>query len=80
MPPGSVFAFLAEAERTAILAEMLYQEQQRDGNEIVQPLRISTVTRYTCPRLRGVVIHRHRKASAGKPTAQVMSHPVSQLP
>jgi DNA invertase Pin-like site-specific DNA recombinase len=51
-----------EAERTAIVAETLYREQQLGVNEIVQRLRISKVTLYKYLRHRGVVIHAHRKA------------------
>lgn len=57
-----------DAERTAIVAETLYKEQQLGVNEIVQRLRISKVTLYKYLRHRGVVIHSHRKATAGKPT------------
>jgi DNA invertase Pin-like site-specific DNA recombinase len=55
-----------EAERTAIIAETLYREQQLGVNEIAQRLRISKVTLYKYLRHRGVVIHAHRKA-ADKP-------------
>jgi DNA invertase Pin-like site-specific DNA recombinase len=51
-----------EAERTAIVAETLYREQQLGVNEIAQHLRISKVTLYKYLRHRGVVIHAHRKA------------------
>jgi DNA invertase Pin-like site-specific DNA recombinase len=51
-----------EAERTAIIAETLYCEQQLGVNEIAQHLRISKVTLYKYLRYRGVVIHAHRKA------------------
>jgi DNA invertase Pin-like site-specific DNA recombinase len=51
-----------EAERTAIVAETLYREQQLGVNEIAQRLRISKVTLYKYLRHRGVVIHAHRKA------------------
>jgi DNA invertase Pin-like site-specific DNA recombinase len=51
-----------EAERTAIVAETLYREQQLGVNDIVQRLRISKVTLYKYLRHRGVVIHAHRKA------------------
>jgi DNA invertase Pin-like site-specific DNA recombinase len=51
-----------EAERTAIVAETLYREQQFGVNEIAQRLRISKVTIYKYLRHRGVVIHAHRKA------------------
>ena len=57
-----------EAERTAIVAETLYREQQLGVNEIAQRLRISKVTLYKYLRHRGVVIHSHRKAAVGKPT------------
>lgn len=55
-----------EAERTAIVAETLYKEQQVGVNEIAQRLRISKVTLYKYLR-RGVVIHSHRKAAVSKP-------------
>jgi DNA invertase Pin-like site-specific DNA recombinase len=51
-----------QAERTAIIAETLYREQQLGVNEIAQRLRISKVTLYKYLRHRGVVIHAHRKA------------------
>jgi DNA invertase Pin-like site-specific DNA recombinase len=51
-----------EAERTAIVAETLYREQQFGVNEIAQRLRISKVTLYKYLRHRGGVIHAHRKA------------------
>jgi DNA invertase Pin-like site-specific DNA recombinase len=51
-----------EAERTAIVAETLYREQQLGVNEIAQHLRITKVTLYKYLRHRGVVIHAHRKA------------------
>ena len=55
-PPG-----LSEAaERTAIIAETLYREQQLGVNEIAQRLRISKVTLYKYLRHRGVVIHAQR--------------------
>ena len=57
-----------EAERTAIVAETLYREQQLGVNEIVQRLRISKVTRYKYLRHWAVVIHSHRKAAAAKVT------------
>lgn len=53
----------AEAERTAIVAETLYREQQLGVNEIAQHLRISKVTLYKYLRHRGVVIHAYRKAA-----------------
>lgn len=56
-----------EAERTAIVAETLYKEQQLGVNEIAQRLRISKVTLYKYLRHWGVVIHSHRKATTGKP-------------
>jgi DNA invertase Pin-like site-specific DNA recombinase len=46
-----------EAERTAIVAETLYKEQQLGVNEIAQRLRISKVTLYKYLRHRGVPIH-----------------------
>jgi DNA invertase Pin-like site-specific DNA recombinase len=52
-----------EAERTAIVAETLYREQQLGVNEIAQRLHISKVTLYKYLRHRGVVIHAHRKAA-----------------
>jgi DNA invertase Pin-like site-specific DNA recombinase len=51
-----------EAERTAIVAETLYKEQQLGVNEIAQRLRISKVTLYKYLRHRGVPIHGHRQA------------------
>lgn len=56
------------AERTAIVAETLYREQQLGVNEIAQRLHSSKVTLYKYLRHRGVVIHSHRKAAAGNPT------------
>ena len=56
-----------EAERTAIVAETLYREQQLGVNEIAQRLRISKVTLYKYLRHRGVVIHAHRKAADQAP-------------
>ncbi|KAA9327257.1 resolvase [Hymenobacter busanensis] len=53
-----------EAERTAIVAETLYKEQQLGVNEIAQRLRISKVTLYKYLRYRGVAIHSHRKSSS----------------
>ena len=55
-----------EAERTAIVAETLYREEQLGVNEIAQRLRISKVTLCKYLRHQGVVIHSHRKAGAGK--------------
>lgn len=57
-----------EAERTAIVAETLYREQQFGVNEIAQSLRISKVTPYKYLRHRGVFVHSHRKAAAVKST------------
>ena len=45
------------AERTAIIAETLYREQQLGVNEIAKRLDISKVTLYKYLRHRGVVIH-----------------------
>jgi DNA invertase Pin-like site-specific DNA recombinase len=56
-----------QAERTAIIAETLYREQQLGVNEIAQRLHISKVTLYKYLRHRGVVIHAHRKAAASNP-------------
>ncbi|RYE89603.1 MAG: resolvase, partial [Cytophagaceae bacterium] len=56
-----------EAERTAIIAETLYREQQLGVNEIAQRLRISKVTLYKYLRHRKVVIHTHRKPAPGNP-------------
>jgi len=53
-----------QAERTAIVAETLYREQQFGVNEIAQRLHISKVTLYKYLRHRGVVIYAHRKAAA----------------
>lgn len=58
-----------EAERTAIVAETLYREQNLGVNEIALRLRISKVTLYKYLRHRGVTIHSHRKIALGKPTA-----------
>jgi DNA invertase Pin-like site-specific DNA recombinase len=55
-----------EAERTAIIAETLYREQQLGVNEIARRLHISKVTLYKYLRHRQVVIHAHRKAAAAK--------------
>jgi DNA invertase Pin-like site-specific DNA recombinase len=57
-----------QAERTAIIAETLYREQQLGVNEIAQRLHISKVTLYKYLRHRGVVIHAHRKAAPGTPS------------
>jgi DNA invertase Pin-like site-specific DNA recombinase len=59
---GGRRGLLQEAERTAIVAETLYREQQFGVNEIAQRLRISKVTLYKYLRHRGGVIHAHRKA------------------
>jgi DNA invertase Pin-like site-specific DNA recombinase len=56
-----------QAERTAIIAETLYREQQLGVNEIAQRLRISKVTLYKYLRHRGVVIHAYRKPAPGNP-------------
>jgi DNA invertase Pin-like site-specific DNA recombinase len=55
-----------QAERTAIIAETLYREQQLGVNEIAQRLRISKVTLYKYLRHRNVVIHAHRKTVVAK--------------
>ena len=57
-----------QAERTAIIAETLYREQQLGVNEIIQRLNISKVTLYKYLRHRKVVIHAHRKSAAAKAT------------
>jgi len=57
-----------QAERTAIIAETLYREQQLGVNEIAQRLDISKVTPYKYLRHRKVVIHAHRKTAAAKAT------------
>ena len=57
-----------QAERTAIIAETLYREQQLGVNEIAQRLHISKVTLYKYLRHRGVVIHAHRKPAATNPS------------
>lgn len=54
-----------EAERTAIVAETLYREQQLGVNEIAQRLRISKVTFYKYLRHRGVIIRAQRTAALG---------------
>jgi len=51
-----------EAERTAIVAETLYKEQQLGVNEIARQLRISKVTLYKYLRHRGVPIHSQRNS------------------
>jgi DNA invertase Pin-like site-specific DNA recombinase len=56
-----------QAERTAIIAETLYREQQLGVNEIAQRLHISKVTLYKYLRHRNVVIHAHRKPAANNP-------------
>jgi DNA invertase Pin-like site-specific DNA recombinase len=55
-----------QAERTAIIAETLYREQQLGVNEIAQRLHISKVTLYKYLRHRHVVIHAHRKTVVTK--------------
>ena len=55
-----------QAERTAIIAETLYREQQLGVNEIAQRLNISKVTLYKYLRHRKVVIHAHRQTAAAK--------------
>ncbi|RIY05805.1 recombinase family protein [Hymenobacter rubripertinctus] len=55
-----------EAQRTAMVAETLYKEQQLGVNEIAQRLRISKVTLYKYLRHRGVVIHAYRKGPASQ--------------
>ena len=52
-----------EAERTAIVAETLYNAQQLGVNEIARQLRISKVILYKYLRHRGVPIHSHGKES-----------------
>ncbi|MFD1875511.1 recombinase family protein [Hymenobacter bucti] len=56
-----------EAERTAIIAETLYREQQLGVNEIAQRLHICKVTLYKYLRHRKVVIHAHRKPAPSNP-------------
>ena len=48
-----------QAERTAIIAETLYSEQQLGVNEIAQHLNISKVTLYKYLRHRKMVIYAH---------------------
>ena len=55
-----------EAERTAIIAETLYREQQLGVNEIAQRLNIAKVTLYKYLRHRKVVIQAHRKTATAK--------------
>jgi len=55
-----------QAERTAIIVETLYREQQVGVNEIAQLLNISKVTLYKYLRHRKVVINAHRKSAAAK--------------
>ncbi|TGE03862.1 recombinase family protein [Hymenobacter fodinae] len=52
------------AQRTAIVAETLYREQQLGVNEIAQRLQISKVTLYKYLRHRGVAIQHYRKGTA----------------
>jgi DNA invertase Pin-like site-specific DNA recombinase len=61
-PGGRRRGLSEEAERTAIVAETLYREQQFGVNEIAKRLHISNVTLYKYLRHRGGVIHAHRKA------------------
>ena len=56
------------AERTAIIAETLYREQQLGVNEIAQRLNISKVTLYEYLRHRKVVTYARRKSAAAKAT------------
>jgi DNA invertase Pin-like site-specific DNA recombinase len=56
-----------ETERTAILAETLYREQQVGVNEIAQRPHISKVTLYKYLYHRKVTIHAHRKLAANNP-------------
>ncbi len=49
-----------EAERTAIVAATLYQEQQLSVRDIAASLRISKVTLYKYLRLRGVPVYTSR--------------------
>ena len=65
---GRQRGLLEEAERTAIIAETLYREQQLGVNEIAQRLDISKVTLNKYLRHRNVVIHSHRKVAVGKQT------------
>jgi DNA invertase Pin-like site-specific DNA recombinase len=46
-----------QAQRTAIIAATLYQEQQLSVREIAESLRISKVTLYKYLRLRGVAVY-----------------------
>ncbi|GGF28438.1 hypothetical protein GCM10011383_45220 [Hymenobacter cavernae] len=50
-----------EAERAAIVAETLYNEQQLGVDEIARQLRISKVTLYKYLRHRGVPIQAYRE-------------------
>ena len=65
--PGRQRGLSEQAERTAIIAETLYREQQLGVNEIAQRLNISKVTLYKYLRHRKVVIHAHRKTATAKP-------------
>jgi DeoR/GlpR family transcriptional regulator of sugar metabolism len=56
-----------EAERTAIIAETLYREQQLGVNKIAQRLHISKVTLYKYLRHRSVLPHAHRYPTATTP-------------
>ncbi|TPG62430.1 recombinase family protein [Hymenobacter nivis] len=49
-----------EAERTAIVAATLYQEQRLSVRDIAESLRISKVTLYKYLRLRGVAVYTSR--------------------
>lgn len=59
-----------QAQRTAIIAATLYQEQQLSVREIAESLRISKVTLYKYLRLRGVAVYTSqpqvKKTAAGK--------------
>ena len=67
-----------QAERTAIIAETLYREQQLGVNEIAQRLNISKVTLYKSLRYRKVVINAHRKTVAAKATVQPLYQAFNQ--
>jgi DNA invertase Pin-like site-specific DNA recombinase len=56
-----------QAERTAIIAETLYREQQLGVNAMAQRLSISKVTLYKYLRHRKVVIHAHCKSDPANP-------------
>ena len=67
-PGGCQRGLSEQAERTAIIAETLYREQQLGVNEIAQRPHISNGIIYSHLLQRNVVIHAHRKTAAAKAT------------